>query len=56
MSQKIVKFFTDALLIPTTSYAIFELGKNYNIIKSTIQNNYIYNKIYSNIKNNIPLK
>ena len=38
MNQKVVKFLKDGLLIPASSYIIFELGKNYNVVKNTIRN------------------
>jgi len=38
MYQKIVKFVSDNLLIPVSSYAVFELGKNYKSIKKCIEN------------------
>ena len=56
MYSKFVNYFNNALLIPSASYTIFELGKNYNNIKNSIQNNNVYKKIYENIKINSPLK
>jgi hypothetical protein len=44
MYQKIVKFVSNNLLIPASSYAVFELGKNYKSIKNYMQNNTIFNK------------
>jgi hypothetical protein len=58
MNQKIVKFLSEGLLIPASSYTvfgntvalcagyagIFELGKNYKSIKSYMQNNTTFNK------------
>jgi hypothetical protein len=52
MSQKIIKFISENLLIPASSYALFELGKNYNTIQNSFKNNNINNKIYSVFKNN----
>lgn len=49
MSSKIAKFVGDTILIPASSYAIFELGKNYSVIKNSIQNNNVIKNIYSNI-------
>ena len=44
MYQKIIKSISDNLLIPASSYALFELGKNYKSIKNYIQNNTVINK------------
>jgi hypothetical protein len=44
MYQKIVKFVSDNLLIPVSSYTVFELGKNYKSIKSYMQSNITFNK------------
>jgi hypothetical protein len=34
MCQKIIKSISENLLIPLSSYALFELGKNYKSIKN----------------------
>jgi hypothetical protein len=58
MYQKIVKFVSDNLLIPVSSYTVFvvgrscastsntfgELGKNYKSIKNYMQSNITFNK------------
>ena len=56
MYSKFINKINNALLIPSASYTIFELGKNYNNIKNSIQNNNMIKNIYLNIKNNSPFK
>ena len=44
MCQKIIKSIKENLLIPVSSYALFELGKNYKSIKNYMNNNVTFNK------------
>jgi hypothetical protein len=44
MCPKIIKSISENLFIPATSYALFELGKNYKSIKNYMQNNITFNK------------
>jgi hypothetical protein len=49
MSYKIAKIISDTILIPASSFALFELGKNYSTIKNSIQNNNLVKNTYNNI-------
>jgi hypothetical protein len=44
MYQKIIKSISENFLIPASSYALFELGKNYKSIKNYMINNITLNK------------
>ena len=44
MCQKIIKFVSENLLIPVSSYALFELVKNYKSIKNYMNHNITLNK------------
>jgi hypothetical protein len=49
MYSKFFHLANNVLLIPSASFTIFELGKNYNNIKNSIQNNITYKKMLNNI-------